>query len=124
LVCSQCSGALILAKMGFLDGQSVCTDNSTRIKMVDAGYHVMDSAFTSVGNIATAGGCLSAHYLAGWITHQLLGQVAMEKALGYVVPVGEEILYISRVLNVIGAHVTENTALTNHLNPTPKSGAV
>lgn len=101
IICSQCSGALLLAKMGLLSGHKICTDNKTRLKLIGAGYQVMDFPFTYWGNIATAGGCLSAHYLASWVANQLLGEEAMEKALRYVVPVGEESDYISHVKHVI-----------------------
>ncbi|GAB1269068.1 DJ-1/PfpI family protein [Aurantivibrio infirmus] len=124
IVCSQCSGALILAKMGLLDDNEISTDNSTRTKLIDSGYRVGKSGFTRYGNVVTVGGCLSAHYLAGWVICQFLGKAAMEQALSYIVPVGEEEQYISRVYRVISPYIHENNTLTNHSKPTPKSGAV
>ena len=114
IVCSQCSGALILAKMGLIDGYEISTDTATRTKLIDAGYRLGESAFTRHGNIVTVGGCLSAHYLAGWVICQLLGKAAMEQALGYIVPVGEEEQYISRVYRVISPYIYENNTLKNH----------
>lgn len=64
LIGSQCSGALVLAKLGLLSTAPACTDHSTRPYLEAAGVKVLDQAFCCRGNVATAGGCLSAHYLA------------------------------------------------------------
>ncbi len=124
IVCSQCSGALILAKMGLVYDNEISTDNTTRTKLINSGYRVGKSGFTRYGNVVTVGGCLSAHYLAGWVICQFLGKTAMEQALSYIVPVGEEEQYISHVYRVISPYVYENNTLTNHSKRTPKSGAV
>lgn len=101
LICSQCSGAFILARMGLLEGINVCTDNSTRKTLIESGFNVIDSAFAWKDNVATAGGCLSAPYLAGWIILRLLGKSELEKALSYVAPAGEEAHYMAHVLQVV-----------------------
>ena len=64
LVASQCSGALLLARLGLLDGLPVCTDLSTKTWMSKAGVSVLDQPFYAKGNVATAGGCLASLYLA------------------------------------------------------------
>jgi transcriptional regulator GlxA family with amidase domain len=90
LVAAQCSGALVLAKLGLLDDLPACTDLTTKPWVVAAGVEVLNQPFTARGNLATAGGCLSSHYLAAWIITRLKGQEAAEEALRYVAPVGEE----------------------------------
>src|SRR6185369_3882445 len=62
LVASQCSGALILAHLGLLETVPVCTDVRTRPMVEAAGVKVLDAAFYADGNVASAGGCLSAQY--------------------------------------------------------------
>ena len=64
LVGSQCSGALLLARLGLLDDVPVCTDLITKPWVVATGANVVDAPFAANGNVATAGGCLASQYLA------------------------------------------------------------
>jgi transcriptional regulator GlxA family with amidase domain len=101
LVGSQCSGALILAKLGLLNGVPACTDSITKPWVQEAGVEVLNQPFYARGNLATAGGCLSSQYLAGWIIARLEGTDAADAALRYVAPVGEKDEYVSRALKNI-----------------------
>jgi len=101
LVGSQCSGALILAKLGLLDGVPACTDTITKPWVQEAGVEVLNQPFYARGNLATAGGCLSSQYLAGWIIARLEGLDAADAALRYVAPVGEKDEYVTRALKNI-----------------------
>jgi transcriptional regulator GlxA family with amidase domain len=103
LIGSQCSGALVLAKLGLLRSIPACTDHTTRPFLLAADVAVLEKSFHSTGNIATAGGCLAAHYLATWVIVRALGEAAAEAALRYVVPVGEEQIYIARALEAVRA---------------------
>jgi transcriptional regulator GlxA family with amidase domain len=96
LIAAQCSGALVLARLGLLDDVPACTDLTTRPWVVAAGIEVLDQPFYAKDNIATAGGCLASHYLAAWIITRLQGDAAAESALHYVAPVGEKEEYIER----------------------------
>jgi len=98
---SQCSGALLLARLGLLDDVPVCTDLITKPWVVEAGANVVDQPFFASGNVATAGGCLSSQYLAAWTIARLVGIEAARAALFYVAPVGEKDEYVERGL----AHV-------------------
>jgi transcriptional regulator GlxA family with amidase domain len=88
LLGAQCSGTLILAKLGLLDGVSACTDLTTKPWVEEAGVSVLNQPFFAKGNIATAGGCLASQYLAVWIIATLVGIDAAQSAIQYVVPVG------------------------------------
>ncbi|MBL4636153.1 MAG: DJ-1/PfpI family protein [Kofleriaceae bacterium] len=101
LIGSQCSGALVLAKLGLLDDQPACTDSMTRPALEAAGVRVIESAFHCVGNIATAGGCLASSYLAAWLLQRKLGDEAVQSALTYVAPVGEEKSFVQRHLTAL-----------------------
>jgi transcriptional regulator GlxA family with amidase domain len=101
LVGSQCSGALILAKLGLLEGIPACTDTITKPWVQEAGVEVLNQPFYANGNLATAGGCLASQYLAAWIIARLDGMEAAESALRYVAPVGEKDEYVSRALGNI-----------------------
>lgn len=96
LIAAQCSGALVLAKLGLLNDIPACTDLTTRPWVVAAGVEVLDQPFYAKDNIATAGGCLASPYLAAWVIARLEGHDAAESALHYVAPVGEKEEYIER----------------------------
>ncbi len=98
LIAAQCSGTLIAAKLGLLDGVPACTDDSSKPWVVAAGVDVVNKPFYASGNVATAGGCLASHYLATWIIRRLFSAEAAEAALRFVVPVGEQDEYIERAM--------------------------
>jgi len=98
LIASQCSGALILARKGLLDGLPVCTDNKTRRWIEDMGLTVTEETLSVSGTIATAGGCLSAQYLAAWLLLRLSGETETRRALAYAVPVGEGEAYVEELI--------------------------
>jgi transcriptional regulator GlxA family with amidase domain len=98
LVGAQCSGTLILAKLGLLDGVSACTDLTTKPWVEEAGVAVLNQPFFAKGNIATAGGCLASQYLAAWTIARLAGLDAARNAIHYVAPVGEKEEYVSRAM--------------------------
>lgn len=98
LLGAQCSGTLILARLGLLGDVPACTDLITRPWVEEAGVAVLNQPFVANGNVATAGGCLASQYLAAWFIARLAGVVAACDALRYVVPVGEQELYITRAL--------------------------
>src|SRR5262249_17949976 len=100
LIASQCSGALILIRLGLLQNRPICTDMKTRPTVVAAGYSVLDRPFHAAGNVATAGGCLSSEYLAAWMIYSILGRQAAVDALSYVAPVGDRD-HIANVLRVV-----------------------
>lgn len=77
LIGSQCSGALILQRLGLIENTPICTDLITRPYLVESGAQVIDQSFVTKGNIATAGGCLSSQYLAAWVIHRSLGREAV-----------------------------------------------
>ena len=54
LVGAQCSGALVLAALGLLDGVPACTDLTTKPWVQEAGVEVLEQPFFARGNVATA----------------------------------------------------------------------
>jgi transcriptional regulator GlxA family with amidase domain len=96
LIAAQCSGALVLAKLGLLDNIPACTDLTTKPWVIAAGVEVLNQPFYAKDNVATAGGCLASPYLAAWIIARLKGEEAAGGALHYVAPVGEKEEYIER----------------------------
>jgi len=98
LLAAQCSGTLVLAKLGLLTEIPACTDLTTKPWVIAAGVEVLNQPFFARGNVATAGGCLASTYLATWITARLLGVADAESAMHYVAPVGEKEEYVTRAL--------------------------
>lgn len=96
LIAAQCSGALVLARLGLLNGVPACTDLTTRPWVLAAGVEVLDQPFFARDNVATAGGCLASHYLAAWLITRLRSAEEAREALHYVAPVGEKEEYVSR----------------------------
>src|SRR3954453_7037097 len=84
LIAAQCSGTLILAKLGLLDSVPACTDLITKPWVQEAGVEVLNQPFFAHGNVATAGGCLASPYLAAWIIARTEGREAAAAALHYV----------------------------------------
>ncbi|WP_210542978.1 DJ-1/PfpI family protein [Rhodoferax sp. PAMC 29310] len=101
LLGAQCSGTLILGKLGLLDNVPACTDLTTKPWAEEAGIAVLDQAFFANGNVATAGGCLASSYLATWLIARLAGLAAAENAIHYVAPVGEKEDYVTRAMGHI-----------------------
>src|ERR1700761_1776128 len=98
LLGAQCSGTLILAKLGLLNGVPACTDEITKPWGEEAGVAVLNQPFVAKQNVATAGGCLSSQYLAAWFIARLESVEAARNALNYVAPVGEKETYVTRAM--------------------------
>ena len=105
LIGAQCSGTLILARLGLLGSVPACTDLTTKPWVQEAGVEVLNQPFYAAGNVATAGGCLASQYLATWVIARLEGEAAAKSALHYVAPVGEKDEYVSRAMNNIAAYL-------------------
>lgn len=110
LVASQCSGALILAKLGLLRDQPVCTDTKYRPHVEATGTKVLDQPFFANGSVASAGGCLAAAYLSTWVLWRLLGSRVAEQTLTSVAPVGLESQYVTEVMAMVERHLPGHTA--------------
>jgi len=106
LLAAQCSGTLVLAKLGLLEGVAACTDLITKPWVQEAGVEVLNQPFFARGNVATAGGCLASPYLAAWIIARLEGIEAAESALHYVAPVGEKELFVRRAMDIVLPFIT------------------
>ena len=98
LLGAQCSGTLLLAKLGLLGRLPACTDLLSKPWVQEAGVEVLNQPFHAEGNVATAGGCLASTYLAAWVIARLQGLEAASSALHYVAPVGEKAMYVDRAI--------------------------
>jgi transcriptional regulator GlxA family with amidase domain len=105
LLGGQCSGTLVLAKLGLLAGTPACTDVATKPWVLEAGVEVLDRPFFAQDNVATAGGCFSSAYLAAWMIARLDSVDAAASALHYIAPVGEKEDYVRRAIRNIAPYL-------------------
>jgi len=108
LIAAQCSGALLLARLGLLGDRPACTDLTTKPWLLESGVKVLNQPFHVTGNIATAGGCLASQYLAAWIIGRTAGQAAAMSAIHYVAPVGEKDEYVARAMKHVAPFLTSS----------------
>lgn len=107
---AQCSGTLILAKLGLLDGVPACTDHITKPWVEEAGVQVLPQPFVAKDRVATAGGCLASQYLSAWLIANLVDIEAARSALHYVAPIGEKDEYVTRAMRNIAPFVLSKSA--------------
>jgi transcriptional regulator GlxA family with amidase domain len=96
LIGAQCSGTFLLARLGLLGSLPACTDLTSKPWVQAAGVEVVNQPFIASGNVATAGGCLSAQYLCAWVIARLKGEQDAREVLHYFAPVGEKDEYVER----------------------------
>jgi transcriptional regulator GlxA family with amidase domain len=89
IICSMCSGSLILAALGLLDGISATTYPTATEALKSYGVEVEEKDLVVHGNIATAAGCLAALDLVGWIIEKGWNKQFREEVLASVQPVGK-----------------------------------
>ena len=90
IICSMCSGALLLASLGLLKGLSATTYPTVFNELRAMGVEVIeDHHLVAHGNIATAAGCLAAVDLVGWCLDKLIGTEASADVIASVKPVGQ-----------------------------------
>jgi len=90
---SICSGSLILAALGLLEGKTATTYPTSKSALESFGVQVVEKPFIANGNVATAGGCLAQQYLIGWVIENLAGKDWREIILKSIQPVGEGLFF-------------------------------
>jgi transcriptional regulator GlxA family with amidase domain len=111
LIAAQCSGTLLLARLGLIGDLPACTDLTTRPWVIEAGVNVVDKPFVAHGNVATAGGCLASQYLATWMIARGATLQDAEEAMHYVAPVGEKALYVEQALAAVAPYLLKGQAI-------------
>lgn len=112
LIGAQCSGTLLLSKLGLLGDMPACTDLTTKPWVIESGVDVLEQPFYANGNVATAGGCLSSQYLAAWVLMRGSSRSDAEAAIHYVAPVGQKEEYVERALGTVSAYIPDSTAIS------------
>ncbi|WP_235582129.1 DJ-1/PfpI family protein [Rhizobacter sp. Root1221] len=108
LIGGQCSGTLLLARLGLLADVPAATDTASKPWMIQAGVRVADDTpFHARGPVATAGGPLAAHYLATWLMWRAAGLDQATQALNQAAPVGLRQDWTDRLLSVVRPFVPD-----------------
>jgi transcriptional regulator GlxA family with amidase domain len=89
IICSMCSGSLILAALGLLEGLTATTYPTAVETLQSYGVQYENKDLVVHGNIATAAGCLASIDLVGYCIEKLLGVEAREEVIASVQPVGK-----------------------------------
>jgi len=90
IICSMCSGALIIAALGHLNGLSATTYPTAFEALRGYGVDVREDAhLVTHGNIGTAAGCLAAVDLIGWAIEKLYDEKTRQDVIASVLPIGQ-----------------------------------
>jgi transcriptional regulator GlxA family with amidase domain len=114
LIGSVCAGSFILSKLGLLEGIKATTHPDAKPALVSMGVDVQDKALVVEGNIATAGGCLSALYLTGWLAERLYDESKRREIHRQLIPAGQTDIFEELIRSSIKAAMIgepHNTAL-------------
>jgi putative intracellular protease/amidase len=90
---SICSGSLILARLGLLEGKTATTYPTSRKVLEGLGVEVVEKPFIAHERVATAGGCLAQQYLIGWVIENLADKSWRDLVLKSIQPVGEGLFF-------------------------------
>ena len=90
LICSMCSGALLIAALGHLAGLSATTYPTAFSALRELGIEVEENTHLVVHDtIATAAGCLAAVDLMGWAIAKLYNEKTKQAVIASVLPIGQ-----------------------------------
>ena len=90
---SICSGSLILAKLGLLEGKTATTYPTSKEVLESFGVETVEKPFVAHGKIATAGGCLAQQYLVHWVIENLVDKDWADLVVKAIQPVGEGLFF-------------------------------
>ena len=93
LIGSICSGSLILAKLGLLEGKTATTYPTSKAVLESLGVRVVEKPFIAHGKVATAGGCLAQQYLIHWVIENLADKDWADLVVKAIQPVGEGLFF-------------------------------
>jgi transcriptional regulator GlxA family with amidase domain len=89
IIASMCSGSLILAALGLLNGITATTYPTAIETLKSLGVEYENKPLVIHNNIATAAGCLAAVDLVGFIIEKLEGTELKNQVLASVQPIGQ-----------------------------------
>ncbi len=100
LIGAQCSGVLLLHRLGLI-GTAATSDTTSTPLLQEWGVCVTGAPLHVEGNVATAGGCLSSQYLASWMLARMCGWQTAARIVRDVAPVGHQEEYVQRTSDLV-----------------------
>ncbi|ELX8379573.1 DJ-1/PfpI family protein [Providencia vermicola] len=101
IIGSICAGSFILHQLGLLDNTQATTHSDAKNALISMGADVEDKPLVIRGNIGTAGGCLSALYLTGWIAEKLFDSNKRREMHRQILPANQHELYEKMIVDAI-----------------------
>lgn len=90
IICSMCSGVLIIAALGHLNGLSATTYPTAFELLINYGVEVIEvTHLVTHDNIGTAAGCLAAVDLIGWEIEKMYNRELKNEVIASVLPIGQ-----------------------------------
>ncbi|WP_052051913.1 DJ-1/PfpI family protein [Chromobacterium haemolyticum] len=90
---SICGGAYILERLGLVPDGRVTTHPDAKDGLLELGLQVLEQPLVCRGKVATAGGCLAALYLAGWLVESMFDADKRRETLRPLLPAGQREIY-------------------------------
>ncbi|MGO3741724.1 DJ-1/PfpI family protein [Kerstersia sp.] len=90
---SICAGAFFLDRLGLLPGRQATTHPDARGVLQSLSIEPLDQPLVCHHRVATAGGCLAAVYLTGWLIETLFDADKRRATLLPVLPTGQREVY-------------------------------
>lgn len=94
---SICAGAFILNALGLLPKRQASTHPEAMAVLKTLSVEPVNQPLVCDGHVATAGGCLSALYLVGWLIESLFDKQKRDATLQPVLPTGQQQLFNSLI---------------------------
>lgn len=101
LIGSICAGSFILHALGLLTGIKATTHPDANAPFKALGIEPEYKPIVIQGNIATAGGCLSALYLTGWVAERLFDKNKRREIHRQLIPTGQEIIFEDLIVSTL-----------------------
>ncbi|WP_175947503.1 DJ-1/PfpI family protein [Burkholderia pyrrocinia] len=90
---SICAGAFIVERLELIPDRRATTHPDARSDLIDRGLQVPDQPLVCRGNVATAGGCLAALYLTGWLAESMFDADKRRETLRPLLPAGQREIF-------------------------------
>ncbi|NTX32086.1 DJ-1/PfpI family protein [Burkholderia pyrrocinia] len=90
---SICAGAFVLERLGLVPDRRATTHPDARSDLMERGLQVPDQPLVCRGNAATAGGCLAALYLTGWLVESMFDADKRRETLRPLLPAGQREIF-------------------------------
>ena len=112
-----CAGVYILERLGLIPDGQITTHPDAQSGLLDLGLQVLEQPLVCRGKVATAGGCLAALYLVGWLVESMFDADKRHETLRPILPSGQREIYEDLIEFSIGQGMEQETESIRCPNP-------